>query len=648
MRTLPKLPQLPKLQLDRQTARAAWGAARRHRRPLSIALAVALLAIACPLHNPGGNASKCLGVALAMSVLWVTEAIPLAATALLPIALLPLLGVCKAGVIASQYFDSVSCVCLSCLSLAAGVERRVPAALLLGFYTCAFVLSMWMSNASATLLLYPNAIASCTRAKTSSRVLRATLMAVMWGAEIGGCSTLIGTPTNLVLVRAYSAISPDDTSLITFSRWFAFAFPLTVLISVVGMIILYIWTFPPKWPRRLTWRRRRAHADADADAEAHEIGDIGLQSKCSGDPDVEAPTPEATCTVMVVEEAPATEKAESPNCSANATDEAARSDGNDEANAENTGAEAAGDGCEKGDKAECPAEAPSAGGNLEETPLPPATFEEVAITLLFCLVAMLWTFRTDMKFGSFVIRGWGRFLPNVDDGSTGIAIVLLCFLVPARRAVAESVATSLRAVSGSSGAALVAATGVGFGPAAPAAAPAGAEPRKRKWDTTILDFSTIKVIPWPMLILLGGGLALAKAFAISGLQAWLANLVPKDASAFTVVFVASAIAMLLTQVLTDVSCASVLMPVLGAVAKGMGLHPLVLMMPVVIATSLSMATPVGSGPNIFIFATGRLSVLDLLVPGGLECAICVVLISVLSVSLLPAVFGVWDLESGSG
>eukprot|EP00727_Mastigamoeba_balamuthi_P007227 m51a1_g3124 hypothetical protein (572) ;mRNA; f:227547-229522 len=564
----------------RRAAQRVWA----HRRALSVAAAAASLAAVSPLAVPGGRASRCLGVAAAMGVLWVTEALPLAATALLPVALLPALGVCPAAVVAAQYFDSVSCVALASLLMAAGVERwgvhvrlsawavRLargrPAALLLGFYACSFFLSMWLSNASATLLLYPNAIASCTRARAAPSVLRASLLAVVWGASLGGAATIVGTATNLVFVRAYSAWDPDAVSLVTFSRWLAYALPVTLVLSVVALAVLYVYAFPP---RQLFARRAALLGSEDDDEHAQ------LHETLPAPPDDD-------------KEAGVSESAQ---------------------------------------------QAASAGstGSLETQGLPPMSFEEATITLLFFALALLWSLRSDLRFNSFVLPGWGRLLPSVDDGATGIAVALVCFLIPARSSVASAAACAARAARGE-------------GTDEPLAAAAAAD-AAGAWDTTLLDGRSLRQLPWEMLVLLGGGLALAKAFVLSGLQRWLSTLVPSAASPLSVVLAACLVAVAMTQVLTNVSCAAVLMPVLLAVAQGMALHPLVLMAPVAVCCSLSLATPVASGPNLFVFATGRLRVVDMLVPGGLVCAVGVVVVALLSVSLLPAVFGVWDLASAS-
>eukprot|EP00727_Mastigamoeba_balamuthi_P007220 m51a1_g3118 hypothetical protein (1833) ;mRNA; r:178494-185083 len=593
--------------------RALWS----HRRVLFILLAVAVLCAVCPLRVPGGRASRCLAVALSMSVLWITEALPLSATSLLPVALLPALSVCPASVLAEQYFNSISNICIASLALSAGVERwgmhirlsawtvRLsrgrPAAMLFAFYWSSFLLSMWMTNASATLLVYPNAIASCIRADAHPRVLRASLLATVWGATLGGCATTVGTVTNLIFIRAYAAWDPDSETTVSFLRWLEFGLPLTVAASVVALVVLYVYAFPPR-----CWHR-------------------GNQSKSKPKPKSKSRIPDADTGLRHdVDSSDDSSEEEGPEVAADRNGGCIEMD-------------------KDGDCVMAVTDAPAAASDSAQPSVPPVTFEEVTITFLFFAIAILWSLRTPMRFGSFVYRGWGRFVPYIDDGSLGIMVVLLCFVIPARSSVADAVVVAARAARGEAPA--PAAT-----PETAESAAAGAKPAagRGKWDTTLLNAAVLRTFPWEILILLGGGLALAKAFVLSGVQVWLASLVPTNVSPFVVVLSACTLAGVMTQLLTNVSCAALLMPVLLIVAQSMGLHPIVLMLPVVISCSLSLATPVGSGPNLFVFATGRLSFLDMLVPGGIVTASAVVLTAVLSVTLLPLVFGVWDLAGSGG
>eukprot|EP00727_Mastigamoeba_balamuthi_P002467 m51a1_g12217 hypothetical protein (517) ;mRNA; r:21620-23510 len=489
------------------------------RRALCIALSVALLcAVAC-LPRPGGAASRCLGVAALMATLWATEAIPLAVTALAPVAFFPLLGIAGGSLTASQYFDSISCVCVSGFLVAAAVEkwglhermslravalaRARPCPLLLGLFGISLALSMWLSNTSTALLLYPNALAMARALRCAARVERALLLAVAWGSSLGGMATLVGTPTNMVFARVYAAMIPSGASDVSFGKWMQFAMPCSLALGALSVGVLWAMAFLPE-----RWAGRRSGG-----------GHVELRETDSSES-----TPTATQAARAAQR------------------------------------------------------------------LPRMCFEELCVLALFLLVAVLWSFRSDMRFGSFVLPGWSRTLAYrklIDDGTVGVAVALVFFLIPGRSSKA------------------------------------------------------VKELPWDVLLLFGGGLALAKGFLVSGLGQWLSTLVPTGVPPFVAILASCSLAAVLTQVMSNISCASILMPILGGLAEGLRVHPILLMVPVAITCSLSLATPVACVSNVIVFASGKLRVVDVLAPGALVCLLGVLVISGLSVTLLPAVFGVW-------
>jgi sodium-dependent dicarboxylate transporter 2/3/5 len=167
-------------------------------------------------------------LAAAMAVLWVTEAIPIPATALLPLILLPLLGISPIRQAAAPYSDPIIYLFMGGFMLALAMERwslhrRIalsiigafgtrPRSLVLGFLCAGAFLSMWTSNAATAMMLMPIAVsvhALLGSAPGAVALGSALALAVAYGANVGGMGTLIGTPPNAIF-KAYMERAVDD------------------------------------------------------------------------------------------------------------------------------------------------------------------------------------------------------------------------------------------------------------------------------------------------------------------------------------------------------------------------------------------------------------------------------------------------------
>jgi sodium-dependent dicarboxylate transporter 2/3/5 len=222
------------------------------------ALFFVFLAFVDPVpDNPA--VGRTLALAVWMALYWLTDAVPIAATALLPIVLLPFLGVMKAGEVAPLYINNVIFLFLGGFLIAGAMERwelhrrialRViltvgasPARLLFGFMLGIWFLSQWLSNTAATLMMVPIVMAIAARfehagAKEDAAALTVSLLlGVAYASSIGGMATLIGTPPNLALVRIYALTFPSAPE-ITFLGWMAFALPLSALMFVLAFVYL--------------------------------------------------------------------------------------------------------------------------------------------------------------------------------------------------------------------------------------------------------------------------------------------------------------------------------------------------------------------------------------------------------------------------
>ncbi len=201
-------------------------------------------------------------------------------------------------------------------------------------------------------------------------------------------------------------------------------------------------------------------------------------------------------------------------------------------------------------------------------------FEEKVIIVLFALMGLLWIFRKTLTIGSLTIPGWSSLFKHPEyfnDGVVAIFIAVLLFLIPS----------------------------------------------KNKPGSMLLDWSCAKEIPWGIVLLFGGGFALANGFVKSGLSRWIAtslgglvNLHP-----FILILIVALVVSLLTQVTSNTATTQILLPVLAGTAVAANLNPLMLMLPATMAASLAFMTPVATPPNAIVFSTERIKMKDMLFAG---------------------------------
>jgi sodium-dependent dicarboxylate transporter 2/3/5 len=199
-----------------------------------------------------GKALRTLAVTVLMATWWMSGAIPIPATSLVPLVLFPVLGILTAGETAANYANNIIFLFLGGFILALGVQRwglhrrialhivlRVgtnPTRMVLGFMLATAVLSMWISNTATALMMLPIALAvvASLREVADGRSLggfgAALLLAIAYSASIGGLATPIGTPPNLAFLRVSQILYPEAPT-ISFGRWLVAFLPLVVGIS---------------------------------------------------------------------------------------------------------------------------------------------------------------------------------------------------------------------------------------------------------------------------------------------------------------------------------------------------------------------------------------------------------------------------------
>jgi len=189
------------------------------------------------------------GITLICALWWIFEPIPIPATSLIPLAVLPLVGVLTPTQVGEAYGSPLILLLLGGFMLStalarSGAHRRIalgmvhafgaesPRRLIFGFMAAAAVLSMWISNTATTLMLLPIVLA-ITEKVTDMRMKVSLLLGVAFAANIGGVGTPIGTPPNLIFMKVYA----ENTGIeITFLGWMKWALPVVVtMVPITGI-----------------------------------------------------------------------------------------------------------------------------------------------------------------------------------------------------------------------------------------------------------------------------------------------------------------------------------------------------------------------------------------------------------------------------
>ncbi|MEQ8834426.1 MAG: DASS family sodium-coupled anion symporter [Miltoncostaeaceae bacterium] len=156
----------------------------------------------------------------------------------------------------------------------------------------------------------------------------------------------------------------------------------------------------------------------------------------------------------------------------------------------------------------------------------------------------------------------------------------------------------------------------------------------------VLDWEQARGLPWGILILVGGGLSLAAAVRANGLDAWVGEGLHGLGAlpALGLLVAVAAVMILLTEVTSNTATAATLLPVLAGVALAIGVDPLDLLVPAALAASCAFMMPVATPPNAVVFASGRLTVGQMVRAGVLLNVAGVVLIALVCTLLVPRVF----------
>ena len=516
--------------------------------------------------DPGNPAvTRMAAIILLMAIWWITEAIPLFATALLPIVLFPLMGIMRGRElsaarqidletatftngfsasdfdiifpnVANQYMDWVILLFMGGFMIAVVVEkwnlhRRIALNILriiggqthrlvLGFMVATGFLSMWLSNTATAIMMMPMGMSLVLLYEELNRKIEmeggvvdnrsnnfslTLLLGIAYGASIGGFTTLIGTPPNAMLLTQLTTLFPEAPE-ITFSTWLLFALPMSVIYMLVAWLLLtrLVFPLPPSTPFK------------GRDFIHNELQKLG-----------------------------------------------------------------------------------------------PMSTEEKRVTTVFTMFALLLITRKERLFGEDIdIFGWSYYLDSllaslgssqvgymIDDGTVSIGVALTLFMIPASKQIGG---------------------------------------RLMDWDDAMK-------VPWGILLLFGGGLAIAKGFTTSGLSDYVAiQLAALLGEASPLVIVISTVTFItgLTEVASNTATISLSLPMMASLSQAIGAHPFLLLIPTTLAASCAFMLPVSTPPNAIVYGSGRIPIMKMVIAGIWMDILSVILLTVFVYTLGHLAFDV--------
>ena len=450
--------------------------------------------------------TRMAAVAALMAVFWITEAIPLFATALLPLVLYPLLGIMKGKAVAPVYFNSTIFLFIGGFMIALTMEKwnlhkRIalliirliggsPAMIVFGFMTASAFLSMWISNTATAVMMVPIGLAIILKMeeefgiKDTRKFAVSLMLGIAYACSMGGVATIVGTPPNLSFVRIFEIIFPLAEP-VSFGQWMLMGIPLMLVMG------FFIWIMLTK-----IFFRPPIHLKADRQIVNQEYESLG-----------------------------------------------------------------------------------------------PVSFEERAVFTVFAATALLWIFRKKLEMGSITIPGWSDFLPwqgFIDDGTVAMFMAMLLFFIPVKD--------------------------------------------KTSKEATLMGAEVIARLPWNIVILFGGGFALAKGFQATGLSVLIGEKFQWLAETSIIIMIPSICGSLtfLTELTSNTATTEMILPVLASVACAMKVNPLILMIPATLSASCAFMMPVATPPNAIIFGSGRVKIAEMAMVGFF--------INILGIIIITAIF----------
>ncbi len=422
-----------------------------------------------------------IAITLLMAIWWMSEALPLAVTSLLPLALYPLLGIMKTGEVAPNYSNHLVFLFMGGFIIAIALQEwklhkrfalftialigNNARRMILAFMLATALLSMWISNTATAIMMLPIGLAVIGQiydSKTGgsaapNRFGTILMLGIAYSASIGGIGTLIGTPPNVVFAGIYEKYFPSLPE-ITFVRWMIYAIPLVVLLFIA------LWFYLT----HIAIRKKDLPVMKEKSYFKTKLKELGTM-----------------------------------------------------------------------------------------------TVPQKWVLWIFVTTALLWIFRSDIQLGFVTIRGWPNLfgLQNViQDSTIAVGMAILLFTIPVR---------------------------------------------DNNKIRNLLTLKNLMELPWDILILFGGGFALADGIQKTGLAEYLGQhlVFLQGLSFFPMLFVLTISISFLTEFTSNTAVATTLLPIFAALSIELKMSPLLIMLPATVAASCAFMLPVATPPNAIVFGS---------------------------------------------
>lgn len=167
-------------------------------------------------------------------------------------------------------------------------------------------------------------------------------------------------------------------------------------------------------------------------------------------------------------------------------------------------------------------------------------------------------------------------------------------------------------------------------------------PSKNRRGDHLLDWDTAVKLPWGILLLFGGGLAIASGFKNSGLSEWMGQQlsVLEGINIFIILLAVTALVIFLTEITSNTATAAMMYPIMASLAAALGVHPYAVMIAAGVAASCAFMLPVATPPNAVVFGSGYLRIPDMAKAGFALNIAGIILVSIAVYFLLPVVWGI--------
>jgi sodium-dependent dicarboxylate transporter 2/3/5 len=495
-----------------------------------------LFLLRTPLDPENVQVQRTAAVAALMACWWMTNAIPIAATSLVPLVLFPFLLIMPGSTVVKFYVNSSIFLFVGGFLLALAMQRwnlhrRIaltivgimgdrPQFLVLGFMVASAFLSAWISNTATAMMMVPigmsvialvqgekapgeseeaEEVAATGKAGGFGVVL---MLGIAYACSIGGTTTPIGTPPNIAFQRLFVQFFPGAKP-VDFAQWTVMAFPFALVFLVLAWVLLVF--VIQRLPGEKVLGGRRVIRE--------ELSKLGKTSR-----------------------------------------------------------------------------------------------SEWMVLTAFASAVLLWMFRSNIELPGLTIPGWapalglGTVQPDgswklfVDDGTVAILIGLLLFILPS-----------------------------------------GDRARPR-----LLDWPTAVRLPWGIVLLFGGGFALAGAFKESGLSDWVGGYFRALEGSSNVVVVAgvSTVMTFLTELTSNTATTETAIPILSSIAQEINVNPLLVLVPATLSASCAFMLPVATPPNAIAFGSGYITMGQMIRNGLVLNLVGILLVLAMMTFLAGPILGV--------